>query len=888
MNKHRVNILLIANNEQDYINIRQLLSEIDDTSFENWILYLEWVASYESALQMIEHKQHDVYLIDGQFNNGGGVALLQKIVADGCRTPLILLINPQDQLVAVKEGGATDYLNKEQLNAPLLERSIRYAIKSGQMENLQKSHHALMRWARKRTGLLKRVNKRYREEINGHSQAENELKQSEEKYRTLIDNIQDGVLSLQDGRIIFANESMAKMIGYTVDEIIGFKFMDIVDPEDLKILARHDERISDEVQSETEDNSLVSQVKEYEFNLLHKNTLPGTNKNSRVMVNITLGPITYQGKVATIATVKDITTRKQIEQQLRKLSQVVHQSPISILITDTQGNIEYVNPEFTKITGYLRKEVVGQNPRILKSGEHPIEYYQKLWETITAGGTWRGEICNRKKNGELYWEYATISAITNKEGGISNFLAINEDITERKRVLAELQRYRHHLQEVVKERTIELTKANEKLQQEATERMRLVETLRESRERLRLQYNGIPIPMYTWQRVSNDFVLIDYNDAASTTIQGRIIDYMGRKSSEMFKGSPHILHDFESCFTKKTTVRRKAPYQLLTTKETKYFVTSYIFVPPNLVLVHMDDITERQQAEEKLKEIQDHLEELIAARTSELESINKELQHQFNKWNQSDQSLLDSNEQQLKLALDSTIVGTWDWNVETGEMDVSSQWAAMLGYSGEEVKEHVRSWAGLMHLDDIARVIDKLNSHFAGETPVYEAEHRLRTKTGEWKWILGRGTVVERDENGRVLRVTGIHRDITQRKFLEEELRKYKEWFESLIKTSNDWVWEMDKSMLYTYLSPQVYDMLGYEPAEILNQKNSHFMSPEEAARVTSLFMERFVSRKPLVAIKWFCLHKDGHAVTLQTNGLPYYDADGIFCGYRGTHREMP
>ena len=119
---------------------------------------------------------------------------------------------------------------------------------------------------------------------------------------------------------------------------------------------------------------------------------------------------------------------------LRKLSRAVEQCPASIVITDTAGAIEYVNPKFTQLTGYTFADAVGENPRILKSGKTPPEEYMRLWNTITSGGQWRGELCNRKKNGELYWESASISPIDNGAGVTSHFVAVKEDITERKRM----------------------------------------------------------------------------------------------------------------------------------------------------------------------------------------------------------------------------------------------------------------------------------------------------------------------------------------------------------------------------------------------------------------------------------------------------------------------
>jgi diguanylate cyclase (GGDEF)-like protein/PAS domain S-box-containing protein len=134
-----------------------------------------------------------------------------------------------------------------------------------------------------------------------------------------------------------------------------------------------------------------------------------------------------------VGAVTDITERRAAEDQLRKVMRAMEQSPAVIVITNLAGNIEYVNPRFTEISGYTAAEAIGQNPRILKSGETPPEAYRRLWESIQTG-EWRGEFHNRKKNGELYWESATICPIRDASGRPTHYIAVKEDITERKRV----------------------------------------------------------------------------------------------------------------------------------------------------------------------------------------------------------------------------------------------------------------------------------------------------------------------------------------------------------------------------------------------------------------------------------------------------------------------
>lgn len=139
-----------------------------------------------------------------------------------------------------------------------------------------------------------------------------------------------------------------------------------------------------------------------------------------------------------VAVYDDVTREKQVEAKLKIISTAIEQNPAAVVITDQEANIEYVNPKFTALTGYSSEEVLGKNPRILQSGEMGREIYEELWQAILAGREWRGEFLNKKKNGELYWEDANISPVINEKGEITNFVAVKEDITEKKKLWSEL------------------------------------------------------------------------------------------------------------------------------------------------------------------------------------------------------------------------------------------------------------------------------------------------------------------------------------------------------------------------------------------------------------------------------------------------------------------
>jgi PAS domain S-box-containing protein len=158
-------------------------------------------------------------------------------------------------------------------------------------------------------------------------------------------------------------------------------------------------------------------------------------RNGRFLLSTT--SITSDGGRAVVGV--DISAQKQVEAELRKLSQAVEQSPVSVVITDLDGTIEYVNPKFEHVTGYSAQDAIGHTPRILKSAETDPAIHVALWDTITQGETWQGEFHNRREDGRLYWESAVISPIRDEAGNITHYIAVKEDITARKQAEEQLR-----------------------------------------------------------------------------------------------------------------------------------------------------------------------------------------------------------------------------------------------------------------------------------------------------------------------------------------------------------------------------------------------------------------------------------------------------------------
>ncbi|MFA5403464.1 MAG: PAS domain S-box protein [Ignavibacteria bacterium] len=259
--------------------------------------------------------------------------------------------------------------------------------------------------------------------ITDRKKSEEALKESEERYRILIETMNDGVMQVDNyDRIQFVNNSMCEMFGYTYHELIGKVGTDtIIFKEDREIV---NEKNRIRLAGVSEKHEIRGIKKSGEIIWLSLSGTPIGDKDGNV--------------IGSVGFLTDITERKRAEEEVIKISQAIKQSPVTILITDINGEIEYVNPKFIEVTGYRPEEVIGKTPRILKSDDKSLEEYKELWQTISSGKDWIGEFHNKKKNGELYWEKASISPVKNSEGKITHFLAVKEDITEKKQKEIEL------------------------------------------------------------------------------------------------------------------------------------------------------------------------------------------------------------------------------------------------------------------------------------------------------------------------------------------------------------------------------------------------------------------------------------------------------------------
>ncbi|HPE71695.1 MAG TPA: PAS domain S-box protein [Candidatus Competibacteraceae bacterium] len=286
-------------------------------------------------------------------------------------------------------------------------------------------------------------------DITKRKQIEQALLESEARYRTLFDNMAEGF-------------AFHEIVTDEQDNPCDYRFLDINPAFErltgLKrnyILNRRVREILPNVESYWIEN----------YGQVALTGQPAHFENFAASLNRWYSVYAYSPAPRRFAVIViDITESHRSQEQLRKLSLAVEQNPNSIVITDLHARIEYVNHAFCRTSGYRREEVLGKDPHILQSGHTPASIYAEMWQTLKKGKTWRGEFVNQHKNGHLYVEFVQITPVYQPDGHLTHYLAIKEDITERKRIGQELDRYRHHLEELVTERTNQLEKLNQELQ----------------------------------------------------------------------------------------------------------------------------------------------------------------------------------------------------------------------------------------------------------------------------------------------------------------------------------------------------------------------------------------------------------------------------------------
>lgn len=253
------------------------------------------------------------------------------------------------------------------------------------------------------------------------------IAESEERYRSLVDHVQDGVLVVENRRVIFANQRFADMVGHAVDEVVGADMLELLEPPDRPIIAeRYDRRMRGETVPD-----------QYRVRLAHAGVA------RTVVADFWVTPLAPVESKRVLINVHDVTSKLAMEREMQISAAVFENAAEAIVVTDLDGTILRVNPAFTAITGYTPREALGKTPRLLKSGRHDQPFYAEMWSAFKDKGRWEGEIWNRRKNGELYVEWLSITRIADGDA-VGGYVATFTDITQRKKAEDAIRHRAHH------------------------------------------------------------------------------------------------------------------------------------------------------------------------------------------------------------------------------------------------------------------------------------------------------------------------------------------------------------------------------------------------------------------------------------------------------------
>ncbi len=254
--------------------------------------------------------------------------------------------------------------------------------------------------------------------LMGYANPSHNRRKTDDWFRILVEAMHEGMGILDRDRLFsYVNPAFCKMTGYSSEELLGRSVFEtgLFDETNQALVSHH------------LDEHERGNFDPFELEFVRKD-------GSRFIGHFSPRPLMEQNGqlLGFFAIIADVTERKRYEEQILKLSAAVEQSPIGVLITDREGNIEYANSRFQNLTGYAIDDLIGKNPRVIQSGQTSQETYEALWDSIMEGREWQGELQDKKKNGELYWAKNTIFSTKDASGAINHFVSLHEDITARK------------------------------------------------------------------------------------------------------------------------------------------------------------------------------------------------------------------------------------------------------------------------------------------------------------------------------------------------------------------------------------------------------------------------------------------------------------------------
>jgi len=648
---------------------------------------------------------------------------------------------------------------------------------------------------------------------------------SAEQFLLLARHTDSVVLSADpDRRILWVNPAFTRLTGYELDEVFGknpsFLQGPDTDPETILHLraALNEGRSVRQVE-------ILNYAKSGQPYWISLNIVPHLGSKGEVLGFLSIGT--------------DVTLRRLRERELLDLRTAVEQSGSAVVITDASGKIEFVNRAFEKSTGYAAEEVLGKNPRVLKSGLQGEDFYKGMWKTITAGNVWSGTFQNRRKDGSLFWETGTISPIRDPDGHIRRFIAVKDNITDRINAEDKLADEHAELTQLLgaasricitsidTDGTITgFNKGAQRLLGYQPEELigratplifhdpgEVEEREQEVSQELGRSVCGMDI-------FTSEFSLGDRNAREWTYIRKDgtrfpvllVVSPVHNKRG-VRKGFVGIAIDMsEAREAQKEVLESRA---LLARTNEVAGIGGWELDIPSMVphwtdqtyRIHEVDIGSEIALERSLQfyplearaVIQQSVQEAISHGTpwdlevpfitatgrkiwvrvvGEAEQANGATTRlvgtfqDITKRKLAEESL-ERERLRLSNVIEGTHLGTWEWNVLTGELAVNERWAEICGYTLDEISpiDFVK-WQSLCHPGDVEGGRQLLEKHFSGDMSIYLVDCRMKHKDGHWVWVRKTGRLISRTKDGQPLMMYGTHEDITAHKLREAAMQE--------------------------------------------------------------------------------------------------------------------
>lgn len=645
-----------------------------------------------------------------------------------------------------------------------------------------------------------------------------------ERLSLLASNTDNAVVFADPQRkITWVNDAFTRLTGYTPDEVKG---------KNPSLL-----------QGEKTDQATVLRIREAlnAGRKVSEEILNYTKDGREYLNSLEITPLrNASGALAGFMAIqRDVTERRRRETELTNFRMAVEQAANAIAITDVDGSIEYVNPAFERVTGYTAAEVVGHNPRVLKSGRQQDGFYKELWGTITSGKTWHGNFENRRKDGTMYWESATISPVFDADGKVCRFIAVKENITERVEAQEALAREHDKLLQVLRaasEVSIIATDAagiitifNEGAQNmlgytaeevigKRTPEIFHLRAEVEARAAELCKALGRPVgagfEVFTagaarcgsevrdWTYVAKDGRQIPVSLVVTAVYGqgGAITGFLGiAQDVSNAKRAERALRASEELLEQTGQVAGVGGWELdLRTNEVRHTRQTR--------MLHELDPDQKLELEDGLSFYEPEYREIMRAAVERASSTGEswDIEARFvtkkgrRLWvraighaemkdgkavrlygtfqditeQKRAAAALQDERQRLANVIKAANLGTWEWNLRTGDLTLNERWAEICGYTLAELgKTNLETWRQLVHPEDLAATLETLERHRSGELGFYDAVFRMRHKEGHWVWVRAAGRVIGRSQDGEPLTMYGTHADITHGKVREQELR---------------------------------------------------------------------------------------------------------------------